>query len=391
MVGSSRLRQGPNWAHVVSALGLLYVVLAVGRFAAVVASGDSLAEALLNVVQVGGPGAMLLYGGLRLPATELRPEAYPRVVTWCLGGAAVLLGIVGLLFLDPDVNVNHPLWSVVLAAAVGNLGGFAIGTNEARAISRARDAEDHERELQRQNERLESFASMLAHELRNPLNIAQIYLPQATAGDEAAAAEVESAHERIEEMIDVLLITARSTDSSVETGRASLGEVAAEAWEGLPVERANLVVETDRTVPADPVHLRHLLENLFKNAVEHGSTSSRPSADDAVEHGSTTSRPADDDAVEHADESVTVRVGDLPSGFYVADDGPGIPADERAAVFDAGYTTDADGIGLGLTFISQLAETYGWDCTLTESEAGGARFEFRNVETETEKRRADRA
>ncbi|UPV75076.1 hypothetical protein M0R89_03165 [Halorussus limi] len=273
MVNRPYFRGGPNWGRVISALGLLYVAVSVGRFAAVVGAGDSLTEALLNFVQVGGPGIVLLYGGIRLPDTELRPEAYPRVVAWCLGGAAVLLGVVGLLLLDPDVNVNHLLWSTVLAAAVGNLGGLAIGANEARAISRAREAEDHERELQRQNDRLESFASMLAHELRNPLNVAQIYLPRAAAGGEDAAAEVEAAHDRIEEMINIMLVTARNTDSCVERERVSLGDIAAEAWADLPARRANLVVETDRSVRADPVHLRHLLENLFGNAVEHGDES----------------------------------------------------------------------------------------------------------------------
>jgi signal transduction histidine kinase len=115
--------------------------------------------------------------------------------------------------------------------------------------------------------------------------------------------------------------------------------------------------------------------------VEHSSTSNRPSDDDAVEHSSTSDRPEADDSVEHSDDVVTVRVGPLEDGFYVEDDGEGIPEADRRRVFEAGYTTDEGGIGLGLTFIAQLAEIYDWNCDLTESDEGGARFEFSGVTT----------
>ena len=96
---------------------------------------------------------------------------------------------------------------------------------------------------------------------------------------------------------------------------------------------------TDRTFRGDPGRLRQLFENLFRNAVEHGSTSPPSDArEDAVEHGSTSSRPpADDtgtargseqsvaDAPDDGDGGATVTVGTLEGGFYVADDGPGIP------------------------------------------------------------------
>ena len=116
------------------------------------------------------------------------------------------------------------------------------------------------------------------------------------------------------------------------------------------VDSAELVVETEQRIKADPVHLHHLFENLFQNSIEHGDT------------------------------TVTVHIGDLTDGFYIEDNGPGIPEDERNDVFQAGYTTAADGIGLGLTFVERLAETYGWDFTVTESTAGGVRFEFTEVD-----------
>jgi len=66
-------------------------------------------------------------------------------------------------------------------------------------------------------------------------------------------------------------------------------------------------------------------------------------------------------------------------------DGAGIPPGEREAVSEAGYTTavQESGTGLGLAFVQELADVYGWECTATESDAGGARFEFRDAERES--------
>ncbi len=78
---------------------------------------------------------------------------------------------------------------------------------------------------------------------------------------------------------------------------------------------------------------------------------------------------------------MTVRVGPLSddSGFFVADDGQGIPADEREQVFEKGYTTSTEGTGLGLRIVNEIATAHGGEVTVTESEDGGARFEIRGI------------
>ncbi|MFC4548747.1 MULTISPECIES: PAS domain S-box protein [Halorussus] len=212
---------------------------------------------------------------------------------------------------------------------------------------------DRERRLQRQKDRLDSFASMLAHELRNPVTIGQIYgsqLPAEAAPD--AVEYVTEAFDRIEDMIDVLLVLARGQEAVEEGSAVRLADVAAQAWGEVETPEATLDVALDTTRQADETYIRHLFRNLFENAVEHGGS------------------------------DVTVTVGDLPNGFYVADDGPGIPKNDRKTVFEAGYTTAAEegGTGLGLAFVQQLAEVYEWDCRVTESETGGARFEFTNFD-----------
>lgn len=208
----------------------------------------------------------------------------------------------------------------------------------------------YELERERRRDRLESFASMVAHELRNPLHIAQLYHRQAADGDSDAAREVADALDRIERLVDVILATARGSSAEADREPVGVRDAAVEAWSAVTGDETDLVVETERAVETDPIHLRHLLENLFGNAVEHGGA------------------------------DVTVRVGNLPSGLYVADDGVGIADDGVRRVFDAGYTTDENGIGLGLTVVERLAESNGWDCTATESEEGGARFEITGME-----------
>ena len=215
--------------------------------------------------------------------------------------------------------------------------------------------EDRTAELETQNERLDRFASTLAHELRNPVQIGQGYGQQIPRGAAPEAVDsVRNAFGRINDMVDVLLALARGREVVGERTDVDLGAVARETWDDLDAPDASLDVACDCTVRADRTYLRHLFANLFENAVRHAGT------------------------------GVTVTVGDLPDGFFVADDGPGISADDRETVFEAGYTTDPGrrGSGLGLAYINEFVEVCGWTCTLTGSEAGGARFEFTGVNAE---------
>ncbi|WP_135830319.1 two-component system sensor histidine kinase NtrB [Halorussus halobius] len=227
-----------------------------------------------------------------------------------------------------------------------------------------------ERELEKQNERLERFASMLAHELRNPLQVAQIYLDFVhDDGDGATVAKIADALDRIDEIIEVLLMLARGNDGVDGRETVDLSEVVADAWANTSTGRATIAVTTSQRFRVNRTHLQQLLENLFRNAVEHGSAGDGP---------------PDGTSAERDDPPVTVRVGPLDDGFYVEDTGSGIPEAEREKVAEAGYTTDEDGIGLGLTFVAELADAYGWAYAITESAEGGARFEFTGVETATD-------
>jgi signal transduction histidine kinase len=178
-------------------------------------------------------------------------------------------------------------------------------------------------------------------------------------------------------LIDDLLTLAREGAAVESPADVELAATAEASWLNVETGEASLVVDADRSIRADESRLRQLLENLFRNAVEHSSASSGAKPDDGVEHGSVSRETQPHDSVKRGGR-VTVSVGDLTDaeGFYVADDGPGVPPESREAVFEAGYSTSRDGTGFGLRIVEQIAEAHGWTVSLAESESGGARFEF---------------
>ena len=243
----------------------------------------------------------------------------------------------------------------------------------------------YERQIERENERLDEFASIVSHDLRNPLNVLSGYLDLAReTGDDAYFDRCENAVEDMERLIDDLLTLARDGKTVGDREAIRLADLTPDCWARVEHGDARLVLEADDDVAvlADGSRLKQLLENLFRNSVEHGSTSSRTESGDSVEHGSTSNRPEAGDSVVHAGHDVTVRVGTLEdgSGFFVEDDGPGIPEHQRDAVFDSGHSTSTSGTGFGLAIVEGVAEAHGWTVTLTESDEGGARFEFTGVE-----------
>jgi signal transduction histidine kinase len=257
--------------------------------------------------------------------------------------------------------------------------------------------------LERQNDRLSEFASIVSHDLRNPLNVAKgnVDIARETS-DSTHLDEAREALDRMDALVTDLLELAKQGSVMEDVDEVTLAAVAEDAWANVATEGAELVVEADGEVEADRDRLLQLLENLFRNSVEHGSTESRTESGDSVEHSSTDNRrgsagdsvehgstaPRSDargDSVEHGTRDqpdatpLTVTAGVLPEGFYVADTGPGIPPDERDAVFERGHSTN-DGTGLGLPIVQAIAEAHGWTVELGESDDGGVRFEFVGVD-----------
>lgn len=227
------------------------------------------------------------------------------------------------------------------------------------------DQRRRQRELERKNERLEAFASVVSHDLRNPIAVARGYLQGAREADDPASEldELETSLDRIEAIVEDVLALAREGDDVSHPDPVVLSEVAEAAWRNVDTADATLSADP-MELRADPDRLLQLFENLFRNCVEHGSTDGRP---------------ADDTAIERAGDDPAVVVASLPDdrGFFVADDGPGIPEARREDVLEHGYTTAETGTGLGLAIVQRIARAHGWTVAVAESETGGARFEFR--------------
>lgn len=213
-------------------------------------------------------------------------------------------------------------------------------------------------ELQRKNDRLEEFASVVSHDLRNPLNVIKGRLELAREDrDSDHLREASQALERSQELIEDLLALARKGNRESTLDAVALEETVERGWSNVATAGATLEIETERTIQADRSQLQQLLENLIRNSLEHG-----PAADSAGDG-----------------DELTVSIGDLETGFYVADDGQGIPKGDREAVFESGVSTSEDGTGFGLKIVTEIVDSHGWDIDITESDDGGARFEISGV------------
>jgi len=222
-------------------------------------------------------------------------------------------------------------------------------------IEAALDRVEQRATLRRERDSLDEFVSVVSHDLRNPLNVAVGRLDLARSEcDSDFLDDVAEAHERMETLIDDLLTLAREGDRIRETEPVDLAALVDGCWETVGAADATLRVETDRRIRADPSRVRQLLENLFSNAVHHVGA------------------------------GVTVTVGDCDGGFYVADDGPGIPEADRDRVFQSGYSTDDDGTGFGLDIVAEVADAHGWELHLTDSDSGGVRIEIGEVDFATD-------
>jgi signal transduction histidine kinase len=279
-------------------------------------------------------------------------------------GRAIRRGETVIDDIDQDDDpFDRSVFSQTMYIPIGEFGLLSIGTigntitekdvqlaeilaeNAAAAIT----VVDTTASLRRERERLEQFASVLSHDLRNPLGIARTYLDFAESShDEDDFAAVREALNRMDTMIDDLLTIARTEETVSNPEPTDLSQLVEDTWRQVETDSATLSVDLPDgwCVRCDSDLLRHVFENLFRNAVEHNDT------------------------------PVTVTVGQSEEGFYVADDGDGIPPDVGTDIFEYGVITNEGGIGLGLSIVAEIVEAHGWTVSVTAGTHGGARFEI---------------
>jgi len=173
---------------------------------------------------------------------------------------------------------------------------------------------------------------------------------------EGMIADALAEHQRLVGLLDGLQALARGDAGPVEHGEVDLAEIVDAAVSAVAERHPEVALSAD--LPDDPVivdgwepGLRLLADNLIENAARHGR-----------DHG-------------HVEITLT------PSAVLrVDDDGPGVPQNKRAQIFEPFARIDgADrpGSGLGLALVAQQVRHHGASIHVGDADLGGARFTVR--------------
>jgi signal transduction histidine kinase len=218
--------------------------------------------------------------------------------------------------------------------------------------------------LETSRDRQQQFVADASHELRSPLasirqtaEVARAHPGALPEGELAEAVLEESA--RMQRLVEQLLLLTRADEGvAVHAPRdVDLDDLA--LTEARRIARSGLEVDTSGVGPGrvrgDETSLAQVVRNLVDNAARHAD---RILSVSVREHG---------DSVE----------------LTVEDDGPGVPEDQRARVFerfvrlDEARARDAGGSGLGLAIVAEIVRAHDGTVSVMSSPLGGARFDVR--------------
>lgn len=214
---------------------------------------------------------------------------------------------------------------------------------------------------------LPRFASIISHEVAQPLQVASGYLEmlhyEFGAGLDPTALQwldqVTESVDRVRRLVQDMVTFARAGRSGLALEPVDLnlvGEVAIAALRPLIAERAATVdVDPLPMVTGDEAQLTEVLEHLIDNAVKFVPSGASP--------------------------RVQVSAEEVAEGVIVSidDNGPGIPGADCGLVFDLFRRGPAEGVqgtGLGLALCHRIVEGHGGRIWIEDSDLGGARVRF---------------
>ncbi len=302
-------------------------------------------------------------GGLDKGDRHLRGALWSAV--WWSAGLAVLGALVVSLLVAR--GVVRPIRRLSAAVSSLRLGGDAprvgpqAGPGELGELGRAFDA--MAASLAQEDQLRRALVADVAHELRTPVAIMQAETEALADGMVTPSTDaLRSLNEeavRLGRMVEDLqtLASAEAAGLELEPRQLDLGRLAGDAADSLASRfwAGKIKVEQDlppTPIRGDPRRLHQIVTNLLANAAKYTPPGGK----------------------------VTVRAGrDGPDAFLeVADTGPGIPADERALVWERFYRGRsgrlADGSGIGLAVVKELVDAHGGCVRIDDVAGGGARF-----------------
>ncbi len=254
--------------------------------------------------------------------------------------------------------------------AAGDLGArVALTAGDDEVVQLARDVDEMVRRLAILVEGQQRFVAHAAHELRSPLTALygelQLALRRARSADEyrTSIEEALDSARRLKALAEDLLALARvGSEREAPHTPVALDEVARHAvtWVAREAERRHVVLAVDADgsmVLGHAIDLERLFRNLLDNAVRHCPDGGHVWLEAKSE-------------------------GDMVH-LSVADDGPGVPVEDRERVFDPFFRAATerqrdDGSGLGLAIVREIARVHGGDVVVEDGPGGrGARFRAR--------------
>ena len=232
-----------------------------------------------------------------------------------------------------------------------------VGDSQGQVIvfSDVTTAEQRRRELKRHNEQLEGFASALAHELRNMLQIIEWRLGIAKDRTEQGTVENESVHKaigankRLAARVDDFTTLAKYGQTVERLETVDLKIAVDDAWFNAETGEMDLVIENSGTIDADPGRLRELLGNVF--------------------------------VFNRLNEAETVTVDLTETGFAVTDDG-NPPNGNIEGYFAFGESVPTAEAGMKLPNAKTFARVHGWEIDIDTSYQDGLRVLVTEARTE---------
>jgi signal transduction histidine kinase len=322
---------------------------------------------LVRWTRVRGAGSAVIGVGEPLASAERAQHEVAR--TFALAGSLALL-VALAAGVAVAGHLSRPLREMAHTAAAvdaGELSHRIAATGARDEVRVLADAFDHMLDrLEDAFARQRSFVSDASHELRTPLTVLRGQLevlarqPHVSTDDvRRVEATVRPEILRMQRLVDDLLLLAQADEhEAVHLAPVSVRPFFSDLHERLRAladRRFEVSELPDGTVPADADRISQVVGNLVRNAVEHTG-------------------PGGLVRLEVAANGTELEVA-------VEDDGPGIPPEERARIFDRFHRSDrgaraSGGAGLGLAIARAVVEAHDGRIEAGASAAGGARVAF---------------